>query len=81
MELRLSLWVVSYAQIDKNKFLVQDIIGVFAEQGDALKCMREKVRHGIIDGDNPCLWNVFDYHAEYRNPNSEFIKQYNITRL
>lgn len=81
MALKVSFWVVSYAQINKNKLLVQDIIGVFTEHKDAIRCMREKVRLSIFDGDKPELWNVSDRCSEYINPNSEFIKQYCITKI
>ena len=81
MKIKIQLWALSYASIDRDDELYTATIGLYESSDDAFKAMKDNVSSDIKDGDIEDKWKINDKTADYVDDFSNTRKSYRINSL
>ena len=79
--MKIKIWALSYASIDGDDGLYTATIGLYNNEDDAFKAMKDYVSYDIKDGDIEDNWKINGKTADYVDDFSMTRKSYRINSL
>ena len=79
--MKIKIWALSYASIDSDDELYTATIGLYNNEDDAFKAMKDYVAYDIKDGDIEDNWKINGKTADYVDDFSMTRKSYRINSL